>query len=275
MGDVSIDYLGTVWRSVSELCAGLGPDDWDKPTACPGWSVQDQLAHLIGPEALFLGRPQAGAVDVPPPYVRNDIGKLNEGAVAMRRGWGPEDVLAEFNEVTALRLAQLEAMSDEDLDEDSWTPAGPGTYRDLLAIRVLDCWVHEQDIREAVDRPGHDSGPVPAHVLGRFFLAMPMIVGKKAGAPDGAVVRFEITGPTTGQLDVAMDGKRAKPLEPTVAINDAAPEPTATVTASFLPYTRVCSGRREPTVAEKAGDISVAGDETLGEAVVRSLPFMM
>jgi uncharacterized protein (TIGR03083 family) len=268
MGDPSIDNLAVVWRSVSELCARLDDADWDKPTACPGWSVQDQLAHLIGPEALFLGRPQPGAVAVTPPYVKNDLGKLNEGAVAFRRAWVPSDVLAEFDEITSHRLEQLELMSDEDLDEDSWTPAGPGTYRDLLAIRVLDSWVHEQDIREAVERPGHDAGPVAEHVLGRFFRAMPMIVGKRAAAPDG-IVRFDITGTTTGGLDVEVRERRAYALD-----SPAEPAPTATVTASFLPYTRVCAGRRDPKVAEQAGDIATSGNDALGGAVVRSLPFM-
>jgi uncharacterized protein (TIGR03083 family) len=269
MGDPSIDNLAVVWRSVSELCAGLDDDAWDKPTACPGWSVQDQLSHLIGPEALFLGRPQPVAVAVTPPYVKNDLGKLNEGAVAFRRDWVPSDVLAEFDEITSLRLEQLESMSDEDLDESSWTPAGPGTYRDLLAIRVLDSWVHEQDIREAVGLPGHDSGPVAEHVLGRFFRAMPMIVGKRAAAPDGAVVRFDITGTTTGGLDIEVREGRAYALD-----SPAEPAVTATITASFLPYTRVCAGRRDPKVAEKVGDIGTSGNEVLGEAIVRSLPFM-
>src|SRR5580693_7634581 len=114
MGDPSIDNLALVWHSVSQLCAGLDDADWDKPTACPGWTVQDQLSHLIAPEALFLGRPQLGAVEVTPPHVRNDLGKLNEGPVAYRRDWAPADVLAEFNEVAELRLEQLGAMTDEE-----------------------------------------------------------------------------------------------------------------------------------------------------------------
>lgn len=272
MGDPSVENLAIVWRSISQLCSELDDSDWHRPTACPGWDVQDQVSHLIGPEAVFLGRPMAAPVEVPPPHVKNDLGKLNEGAVAYRREWTPADVLAEFEEIMSERVEQLEAMSDEDLDEDSWTPTGPGTVRDLLAIRVLDCWVHEQDIREAVDRPGHVSGPVTEHVLGRFFRAMPMIVGKKAEAANGSTVRFEITGPTARVLDIGVSEGRARVLE------DGLPDgetPSVTVTAAFLPYTRVCAGRRDPQVATEAGDISAVGDPTLAEAVLRSLPFMV
>lgn len=269
MGEQSIDNLGIIWRSVSGLCAELDDADWAKETACPGWTVQDQLSHLIAPEAVFLGRPQPAAVDVAPPWVNNDLGKLNEGPVAYRREWPPADVLTEFNEVIAERLEQLEAMTDEDLDEDSWTPVGPGTYRDLLAIRVFDSWIHEQDIREAVSRPGHVGGPVAEQALGRCFRAMPMIVGKKAEAPNGAVVRFEITGETPGSLDIGVREGRAYPLDA-----PSAGDVTTTVRAEFLPYSRVCAGRRDPLVAEAAGEVTASGDEKLGEAVVRSLPFM-
>jgi uncharacterized protein (TIGR03083 family) len=269
MGDSSIDNLAIVWSSISQLCAELADGDWLKATACPGWDVQDQLSHLIGPEAIFLGRPMPSAVEIPPPYVKNDVGKLNEGSVAYRRGWAPKDVLTEFDEITELRLDQLREMSDEGLDEDSWTPAGPGTYRDLLAIRVFDCWIHEQDIREAVNRPGHVEGPVADHALGRFFRAMPMIVGKKAEAANGSTVRFDIIGPTAKTLDIGVSDGRARVLE------DPLDSPGVTVTAEFLPYTRVCAGRLDPQVAVKAGDLGSSGDPTLGEAIVRSLPFML
>ena len=39
-------------------------------------------------------------------------------------------------------------------DEEGFTPEGPGPYRQFMAIRVFDCWYHDQDIREALDRPG-------------------------------------------------------------------------------------------------------------------------
>ena len=40
-----------------------------------------------------------------------------------------------------------------------FTPAGQDTYGRFMRIRVFDCWLHEQDIRDAVGRPGGEDGP--------------------------------------------------------------------------------------------------------------------
>ena len=40
-------------------------------------------------------------------------------------------------------------MSQEEWDAESFTPAGKSTYGRFMQIRVFDCWLHEQDIRDA------------------------------------------------------------------------------------------------------------------------------
>jgi uncharacterized protein (TIGR03083 family) len=53
----SIDNLETTWSSIDALCSTLSQDEWTRSTGCPGWTVQDNLAHLIDYEARALGRP--------------------------------------------------------------------------------------------------------------------------------------------------------------------------------------------------------------------------
>jgi uncharacterized protein (TIGR03083 family) len=268
MADPAVENLEIVWRSIAELCAGLSEEEWGRPTDCPGWSVKDQLSHLVGPEAMFVGRPQPSGVEFRPPHVRNDIGAANEAAVGHRHAWSGADVLAEFEEVIGERITQLQAMDEEDLAEDSWTPVGPGTYRDLLVVRAFDSWVHEQDIRAALERPGHLDGPVAENALARCFLAMPYVVGKKAAAPEGSTVVFDVAGPTSGRLGVVVEG-RARAVEPP-------PEaPAVTVTADFLAFTRLGCGRVAPDAALADARVTVAGDQALGEAIVRHLAFMI
>ena len=36
------------YRRMAALLAGLGPDDWPKPTDCPGWTVRDLAGHVVG-----------------------------------------------------------------------------------------------------------------------------------------------------------------------------------------------------------------------------------
>jgi uncharacterized protein (TIGR03083 family) len=48
-----VDARALVPRLGAELAAlltGLTGSDWGRPTACPGWSVHDVAAHLLGVE---------------------------------------------------------------------------------------------------------------------------------------------------------------------------------------------------------------------------------
>lgn len=39
-----------------ELLEGLAPDQWNAPTACPGWSVKDVALHLVDDDLGWLSR---------------------------------------------------------------------------------------------------------------------------------------------------------------------------------------------------------------------------
>src|SRR4051794_40111163 len=171
-----VELLETVWRSVADLCRDLDAGKWAHPTDCPGWSVQDHVAHMIGTERMLAGERPPSA-DIDGPHVRNDIGRANELWVEVYRALSGAEVLAAFEDVTARRLATLRAMTPEQWDAEGFTPEGPGPYRQFMAIRVFDCWFHEQDIREALARPGDLDGPVADHSIGRIARGLPFAVG--------------------------------------------------------------------------------------------------
>jgi uncharacterized protein (TIGR03083 family) len=261
-----VEALVEEWQALAALLGGLTPGQWQSPTDLPGWTVADNVAHMIGTERVLMGDPAppddgAGA-DLP--HIRNDIGALNERWVESYRGRDPEEVLGELRRVTEARAGALRAMSQADFDADSWTPAGPGTYGRFMQIRVFDCWMHEQDIRSALGRSGHDSGPCAEMSLDEVGRALGYIVGKKAGAPDGAVVTIEVTGGVNRQLHVAVDGR--------AAVVDTPPRPaTVTVALPFGLFMRLAGGRVDP--AAHQGEVTVTGDEELGRRVVASLPY--
>ena len=263
-----VDRLEQVWTSIDAACTGLDEAQWKTPTDLPGWSVQDNLAHISAIESSILGRP---APDHTPPeydHVKNEFGQRNEVWVDSRRGWSGADVLTEFREVTGTRLAQLRGFSKAEFDADSWTPAGPGTVRDLLPFRAFDSWAHEQDIRRAVDRPGDLDGPVADFAFRRIADALPFVVGKKVHPPDGTTVLFEVTGTWPTTVAIRMDGGRAKPLP---APPDA---PDATLTMDAETMACLGMGRWDPVDALARGRVTLAGDDALARAVVEQMNFM-
>lgn len=241
-----------------DLGRELSDEQWETPSECPGWTVKDVYSHIIGTELMLAGRPDEQLDLGEREHLRNDIGQFNEVAVATREDRHGRDVLAELIEVVAERKAVLDEMTDADFDAESFTPAGQDTYGRFMQIRVFDCWIHEQDVREALDLAGHASGLAVDVALDEHTTAVGFIVGKKAGATDGQSVRLELTGDTQRTIDVRVDGR--------AAVVDDLETPTVTVTIPTLLWFRYAAGRRpgDPTHP----DVTIDGDEDLGTRLI-------
>ncbi len=271
MTEPLIGQLEAVWRDIADVCAGLSPEEWDAETECPGWTVHDNVAHVIGTERMLLGEhPDPGTADgSDPPHVRNDIGKVNEQWIATYRDRRGEALLDELRAVTKRRLEALRAMTPEEWDREGFTPEGPGPYRQFMEIRLFDCWYHDQDIREALDRPGFIEGPVADRSIGRIpAKALGYVVGKRAGAPPGSTVVFEIEGdpPIGAAISVPPEGRA-------VLLDHVPDRPTARITTDRRTFARLAGGRWSGDDARTHGIVRVAGDSDLADRVVDCLAF--
>lgn len=262
-----VEQLEAVWSSIGALGDSLTEVDWQQPTECPGWSVQDNLAHVIGIESVILGRPVPDRMPPDGPHLRNDLARSNEMWVDVYREHTGAAVLAEFRAVTAERLSILRA-PEMDFGADAWTPVGPGTVRDLLPFRVFDSWIHEQDMRRAVRRPGGWEGAAAASALDRIAAVMPMVVGKKVAPPEGTTVVFSVTGEVPRGITIAIVDGRARVL-------DAPPEvPTVRLELDGETFVRLGAGRGDPEAILATGRVTIVGDAALGASVARAMNFM-
>ena len=263
----TIDKLETIWRSVSALGAELDESDWKLPTDLPGWTVQDNLAHLIGTERALQGLPSAQTPANVGPHVKNPIGQFNETEVEPRRGLSGAEVLKEWNALTDLRLTTLRSAGDDYFDKEMQTPTGPGTMADFLHIRVLDCWIHEQDMRRAVGKPGHLAGPAAEHTLDRLLRTIPIVVGKRAATPEGGAVVIEITGGVNRHLVCEVAGGRA------AIVASATAEPLAAIALDSETFIVLATGRRP--AGSMSDRIALSGDQALGQRIVDNLNMMI
>jgi len=94
-------------RAIVDLARACSEDDLARPTECPGWTVHDQISHVVGVEAWLAGHKDP-RVEVPPyEHIRNNLGKKVEHAVEVRRGRTGAEVLAELETVISQRLSML------------------------------------------------------------------------------------------------------------------------------------------------------------------------
>jgi hypothetical protein len=155
-------------------------------------------------------------------------------------------------------------MDDAAFEAPSWTPAGDATYGRFMQIRLFDTWMHEQDIRAALDRPGHEGGACAEGAQDEIEAGLGFIIGKRAGAPDGSSVTIELTGPVRRTTHVVVAG-RAR-----VAAQLDGPATTTLRLGSTL-FARLTGGRVEP--ADHLADVVVEGDAELGRQVATRLAF--
>jgi uncharacterized protein (TIGR03083 family) len=261
--DTLVAALHEQFDALIELGRQLDDGQWNTASECPGWRVKDLYSHVIGTELMLLGRPD-DPVDVEgADHVANEIGRFNEVAVFLRRDRPGAEVLAELEQVVAERIAALDEMTQADFDAESFTPAGQDTYGRFMQIRIFDCWIHEQDAREALGLPGHASGHAVDVALDEHASAIGFVVGKKAGATEGQSVRLHLTGDTERTLDVRVDGR--------AALVDDLDEPTATITIPTLLWFRYAAGRRPADTAHP--DVALEGDEDLGRRVLANAAY--
>lgn len=256
----AVEGLDRCWRSIDELLAELSDHDWGVPSLCPEWDVRGVVIHLAAVEEMLAGRaPDSMAEAVPFDAVGTSMQEMAELS-------GPA-IADRFRSVTEQRRGELAAMTEADFAATCMTPVGPGTYGRFMDVRTFDHWVHEQDVRVPLGRPGHPDGPAAEMSIDEIEMSLGYIVGKRIGLPDGRAITFRLTGPVERTMHVTVEG-RAKQVAELAS-------PDIVVTADSLAFARLACGRVDPQAEIDAGTIAWSGDDEWGERAARNLRFTM
>ena len=266
-----LSALFSSWDDIDRLTAPLTEEQWRTPSALQGWTVHSLVAHIVGTESMLLGKPtpEVGVDLSERQHVRNDIGAMNEAWVQHLSGESGAGLLQLFRTITGKRRAALTAMPDDEWVAVGFTPAGPDSYGRFMRIRTFDCWLHEQDIRQALDLPASDSelvGPAARMALDEMAGSMGFVVGKLGGAPAGSRVALELTGPLARTIRVAVDESSGKAA---VVDDFGGAEPTTVIRLDALDFVRLCGGRIP------SAPVEFEGDDEVGRRIVEKLNYVI
>jgi len=275
VSDPIVDLLETEWKIIDDLVSGLEEAQWKAPVALEGWTVQDCVSHVVGVEGSLLG-------DAPPntdvghlTYLQSPFQEIIEVPIQHRRPWTGAEVLADYRDVISRRSVALRAMSGAEMAKVGWSPIGDVPYRDFMGVRLFDCWMHEQDMRRALDLPGHQTGEIAEVALDRFRQAIPFVTARKAEAPAGSATVIHTTGDNRLTWTVTVTEQNGK-ARGALSGETAADAPADAITTITLPFTTLVAlggGRWSAEQAHETGDITVEGDEALGERILTNLAF--
>ena len=264
-----IDALDETWSSLERLMRAQPDAAYQRSTSCPGWSVQDVISHLAGFELLLRGDAPPAHQAPWPDYVRNPIGELNEAFVEYFRALSGPEVLALFRQTAGDSLTRLRALDDDSWERVGWSPEGERPYHRFMETRVLDSWIHLQDVRDALLEPADDHGSGEEIVINRFEAALPYVVGKKMNAPEGLVLRLNLSGRLARSVVIGVTQGRA------VVWGQDAPPVNLEITTPVALFWRRAAGRISAEAFLAASATQVRGNVGVARAFAEALSIMI
>ncbi|MER8000087.1 maleylpyruvate isomerase family mycothiol-dependent enzyme [Streptomyces sp. NPDC095613] len=250
-------------EALTELVQPLVEGEWNRRTPCPGWSVRDVVSHVIGMECEMLGDPRPiHSLPRDLYHVRSDSARYMELQVDVRRHHTGLEIVSELEYTVIRRNRQLR---NENRDPDTMVPAplrSRQTLETAMRMRAFDVWVHEQDLRHALDKPGNLDGPGAQVARDVLLEALPKVVAKDAGAPPHSAVVIDVSGPVEFLRTVRVNAEGRGSIDGSPSLG-----PVVSLATDWETYYRLACGRvRSAAVADR---IKIDGDQELAEAILR------
>jgi uncharacterized protein (TIGR03083 family) len=187
-----------------ELLRSLGPEDWEKQTFAPKWKVKDVAAHLLdtGLRKLSVCRDRYAA-DTPKIATHADlvalVNRWNQEGVATYRQLSP-DQLISLLELASTECSEYYKTLDpfaQAVFPVSWAGEEKSANWFDTAREFTERWHHQQQIRDAVERPGILTREFYSPVLDCFMRALPYTYRTVPSRP-GGMAQFNIAGDCGG-----------------------------------------------------------------------------
>ncbi len=207
---LAMQLAETEYARMADTLAGLGPDDWTRPTDCALWDVRQLACHMVGmaqmvTTPLETRRQSRKAEAIAEEQGMDQLTATTGLQVSERADWTTDDIVEGARKVgpKALRGRRLtpgfmrkrpfpnpQQVNGRD---ETWTI---GFLSDVILTR--DPWMHRMDIAKAVSSeplltPDHD-GVIVADVVAEW--------AERHGQP----YSLTLTGPAGGSWTTGDDG---------------------------------------------------------------------
>lgn len=245
-------------------------DSWEQPSACPGWWNRDVVAHMSGQDTaaayLFHGDP-AEELDAYRASLAPDepftVDGLNAFLVNNRSGLPYREVITTWGQAAGIALEYAAALSDDEWRDERfpWL-LGPIAARYLVQSRVVEWWVHGEDIR-ATAGLGPQIQHWPIFLTTDMGVRMlPWTLGEAGIDLQGASVQIDLEGAGEGSWHWGLGSGETPPPDkkPDAFIQGRAPQ-----------FALVAAHRLAVDDVLDSGNVVLGGDADIAEAVIRHI----
>ncbi|GAA4373975.1 maleylpyruvate isomerase family mycothiol-dependent enzyme [Nocardioides caricicola] len=258
-------YVDVWWQAINDftgLLEEIPAEEWSTPTDLAGWDVRAVASHIAHLESILAGSPEETAELGEPDHVTGLMGMYTEIGVVNRRDASPDAIINEIRSAATARHTALLADPPTDASAKPSPIFGgvPWDWRTLLRNRPLDVWMHEQDVRRAVGRPGGMDSAAAKHTADYLAESLGYVLAKRAGAEPGTTAVLEVEGSPAIAYAVN-DAHRGERLAELPA------DPTVRLRMPRESFIRLAGGRCDA----EPGTVEVEGDEELGQRVLDAM----
>lgn len=268
---INVIHLFPAMRvALLDLLRALSDEEWQLPTVCTGWTVKDVAQHILGDDVGNLSRRRDGYKLIA------DIDGLDE-LIAFINNWNEEWVRAT-RRLSPRLLCDLLAITGPQVHEYyasldlsamgggvGWTGNESDPVWLDVAREYTEYWLHQQHIRDAVNKPGLKEPRFFAPLLATFMHGVPHAY-RDIGAADGTLITLVITGEAGNTWHIARTGGRWR----LYAASDLTPVSTVTMDAetAWRLFTKGISQD------EAAQHTVFEGDEALGRVALDAVSIL-
>jgi uncharacterized protein (TIGR03083 family) len=252
-----------------DLLRSLAPDDWERQTIAPRWTVKDVAAHLLDTQLRRLSFDRDGYTL---PAIADDrdlvsfIDRLNAEGVTVYRRLSPPLLIA-WMEQTSREATSYYASLDPFAPARfgvSWAGESVSANWFDVARELTERWHHQQQIRLALGERSLRAIMTPElyhPVLDCFMRALPFHY-RSMSAPPGTAIRIHVSGDCGGDWQLCRGDAWILASEPVGTI-------VATVTIpQDIAWRIFTKGIARETAREH---VRVTGDAALGDHVLNML----
>ena len=258
-------------KRLLELFSEFEAEDWEKPTICPGWTVKDIGLHLLGDDIGYLSRTRDSFSN---PFFQNKdlhewkslvqhINEANELWVKATARISPK-LLVDLLELTGEQFYDYMQTLDQMTMGGvvSWAGPDPAPMWLDTAREYTERWIHQQQIRDAVNKPGLKERRFFHPILDTFVRALPYTYNDIPVA-DTTVLKFTVIG-EAGDAWYLVGEANTWSL-----FKDVALQPVAVVTMDQETCWRLFT--RGMSKNQARAKTTIEGDQTLGEKLLETV----
>jgi len=195
-----VDLLPTLHKKLIDLLKSLSHEDWHRKTVAKLWTVKDVAAHLLDGNIRTLSSLRDDYSGEQPGSIKDYkdlvdyLNKLNADWVKAMKRVSPSMLILLHETTGQLFCEYYKSLNpfDDARFSVAWTGEETSKNWKHIAREYTEKWLHQQQIRAAVDKPGLMSKELFYPFIDVFMLGLPFTY-RNVKAANGTTVKLTIT----------------------------------------------------------------------------------